>query len=209
MSNWRVTFESIRPHQAADIEARYGRNCWPRLLPAMADALEWYPVTADHEEEGVAREQFDKLREWESKQEQPVRNARLLRRGGEWDARLITTMRNNWRRLLREAQAVAELRRKVEAWTPTVNAALHWAEDTGGCHFCGYGDEGPNGLTADAAEHDEDCPLRSVTADFRPAQSAREETAECSCDTYVAIDEDGTCITCGLAMGPAREEAGR
>lgn len=76
---YRVEFESIDPHQAAELEARLGKGVWPLLSDEQWEALSWHPVSREAEFIGEIEDQATNLAAWAASHEQPIRNVRLLR----------------------------------------------------------------------------------------------------------------------------------
>lgn len=85
-ARYRVQFETIAPHQAAEAEARYGHDVWAHLLAAQWESLAWSPVISEKDSERSARLQYDGLRDWAETHEQPIRNVQLARSTvGAWE----------------------------------------------------------------------------------------------------------------------------
>lgn len=76
---YRLTFESIDPHQAAGMEAQYGKGVWPTLSDASWAALSWHEVSREADAPGDITAQYESLLAWAETREQPIRNVRLLR----------------------------------------------------------------------------------------------------------------------------------
>lgn len=82
---YKVTFESISPFVAAEMEARHGRDVWSRLSSAEWDALKWHPVTSEQGTPNTLRDQYKRLLAWSQSHEQPIRNVRFFRaQDSEW-----------------------------------------------------------------------------------------------------------------------------
>jgi hypothetical protein len=88
---YKVVFESVSPHQAAELKAQYGRGIWPRLSDEEWESLKWLPpVTSEQGSANVLRDQYKRLLDWSRTREQPIRNVKFFRaQGSEWEE--ITT----------------------------------------------------------------------------------------------------------------------
>jgi len=83
---YKVEFESISPHQAAEMEARYGPSIWALLSNEQWDSLDWCPVVSDQSAPNVLRDQYQRLLEWAKTREQPIRNVRFFQsKDSEWE----------------------------------------------------------------------------------------------------------------------------
>ena len=83
---YKVEFETISPHQAAEMEAMYGRDIWPKLNDVEWNALQWHPVTNEQGSPNSMRDQYKRLLMWAETREQPIRNVKFLRsQTSEWE----------------------------------------------------------------------------------------------------------------------------
>lgn len=78
-SRYRLSWESIDPHQAADMERRFGRGVWRTLSQDAWDQLSWHPVVKEADTPADVTAQHDNLKAWADSHEQPIRNVRLER----------------------------------------------------------------------------------------------------------------------------------
>jgi hypothetical protein len=76
---YRLEFESISPHQAAEMVARYGKDVWPTLTDEQWASLEWHPVSKEAEFLREIQDQHGRLQSWAVTHGQPIRNVRLSR----------------------------------------------------------------------------------------------------------------------------------
>lgn len=83
---YRVEFESISPHQAAEMEARYGKGVWPTLSDEEWDGLSWCPVSREDASLHSIENQYKDLRQSADSRRQPIRNVRMLRTKSTWEA---------------------------------------------------------------------------------------------------------------------------
>ncbi|SRR6266404_985865 len=84
-NRYKVTFETISPHVAAEMETRHGRGVWPTLSDDEWNALEWHPVTSDQGSVNVLRDQYHRLFQHSQDHEQPIRNAKMFQSSaGDW-----------------------------------------------------------------------------------------------------------------------------
>ena len=76
---YRLTFDTIDPHQAEQLEYQYGPKIWPTLTDQQWAMLRWHPVSKTADTPGAITEQYRNLVMWERTHEQPIRNVRLER----------------------------------------------------------------------------------------------------------------------------------
>lgn len=76
---YRVEFESIDPHEAAEYEALRGPGVWRSLTDEQWERLSWHPVSREADTLAGVKDQAATLTEWADTHEQPIRNVRLLR----------------------------------------------------------------------------------------------------------------------------------
>lgn len=84
-TRWRVEFESIDPHHAAEYEALRGSGVWRSLTDDEWDRLSWHPVSREDASESSIRAQYEALSAWAESREQPIRNVRMSRHVGQWE----------------------------------------------------------------------------------------------------------------------------
>jgi hypothetical protein len=82
-TRYRLEWESIDSHQAADIELMFGKGIWPKMPEGQWDALSWHPVSKEGTELGL-RDQYQTLKKWAESHKQPIRNVRLLKAAIAW-----------------------------------------------------------------------------------------------------------------------------
>ena len=75
---YRLTFESISPFQADEMEQRHGKGVWPRLAEHAWDALSWRKPTVKITTDPW--DQYRTLKRWADTHEQPIRNVILEQR---------------------------------------------------------------------------------------------------------------------------------
>lgn len=84
---YKVMFESIDPHQAAQWETRHGTDVWKSLTDDQWSLLRWLPPTTSMNlpfEELC--DQYQRLLHWATTHEQPIRNVLMFRsKETEWE----------------------------------------------------------------------------------------------------------------------------
>ena len=84
--NYRVVFESINPHVAAEMVARYGKGVWPTLSDEQWAALPWtQPIVSEDKALPVLQSQYENLKRDAETHEQPIRNVQFLEsKASDW-----------------------------------------------------------------------------------------------------------------------------
>lgn len=77
-NRYRVEFETISPHIAAEMEHYNGKGVWQRLTDAEWNALTWYPVSREDYSKHSIETQYQNLLASATSHSQPIRNVRML-----------------------------------------------------------------------------------------------------------------------------------
>lgn len=76
---YRLVFESIDPHEAAEYEALRGKAVWPALTAEQWERLSWHEVSKEDDVPGAITSQYERLRLWAETHEQPIRSVQLFK----------------------------------------------------------------------------------------------------------------------------------
>lgn len=76
----RLTFTSINPLYASDMEAKYGKGVWLACPDDMWDGLPWSTPTVVMFVDDDRMDQYNTLKRWAETHEQPIRDVKLEER---------------------------------------------------------------------------------------------------------------------------------
>lgn len=74
---YRLTFETIRPHDAAMLQKSHGRGIWKTMSEESWKSLNWFQVSKETPERLSVIAQYTSLMESARTRDQPIRNVRL------------------------------------------------------------------------------------------------------------------------------------